>query len=93
MNKFAKTLIALLIFPIVALFSGCQPKPAESAYDIALRHGFIGTEEEWLASLNGDDGKSGDKDSAKSTDTAAKHKPKSEGFLKGVKKFFDDLSR
>lgn len=45
------------------------------------------------ASLNGDDGKSGDKDSAKSTDTAAKHKPKSEGFLKGVKKFFDDLSR
>ncbi len=58
MNKFAKTLVALLIFPIVALFSGCQPQPAESAYDIALRHGFVGTEEEWLASLKGEDGDS-----------------------------------
>lgn len=26
------------------------------------------------------------------TDTSAKHKPKSAGFIKGVKKFFEDLS-
>lgn len=27
-----------------------------SAYEIALEHGFEGTEEEWLASLHGEDG-------------------------------------
>lgn len=31
----------------------------ESAYEIALKHGFEGTEEEWLASLHGKDGKDG----------------------------------
>lgn len=30
-----------------------------SAYDIAILHGFEGTEEEWLASLKGDDGAEG----------------------------------
>ena len=29
-----------------------------SAYSIAVQHGFEGTEEEWLASLQGEDGKS-----------------------------------
>lgn len=28
----------------------------KSAYEIALEHGFVGTEEEWLASLQGKDG-------------------------------------
>lgn len=28
----------------------------KSAYEIAVEHGYIGTEEEWLASLNGKDG-------------------------------------
>jgi hypothetical protein len=32
---------------------------AESAYDIAVKNGFDGTEAEWLASLNGNDGKDG----------------------------------
>ena len=27
----------------------------KSAYEIAVQHGFIGTEEEWLNSLAGDD--------------------------------------
>lgn len=30
-------------------------KPGASAYEIAVKHGFVGTEEEWLASLNGED--------------------------------------
>lgn len=30
-----------------------------SAYDIALKHGFIGTEDEWLASLKGEKGEQG----------------------------------
>lgn len=31
----------------------------KSAYEIALEHGFEGTEEEWLASLKGDPGEQG----------------------------------
>ena len=31
-----------------------------SAYEIAVRHGYTGTEEEWLASLHGTDGQDGD---------------------------------
>ena len=30
-----------------------------SAYDVAVEHGFVGTEEEWLASLKGDKGDDG----------------------------------
>ena len=35
------------------------PANGLSAYEIAVRHGFKGTEEEWLASLKGTDGKDG----------------------------------
>ena len=31
----------------------------KSAYEIAVEHGFVGTEEEWLASLHGQDGQDG----------------------------------
>ena len=31
-----------------------------SAYEIAVQHGYTGTEEEWLASLHGADGTDGD---------------------------------
>ena len=53
---------------------------------------------EFESSLNGDDKDSKDSKSEKtvksssSTSAAANHKPKSAGFMKGVKKFFDDLS-
>ena len=30
-----------------------------SAYEIAVQHGYTGTEEEWLASLHGADGETG----------------------------------
>src|SRR5690606_19996078 len=42
--------------------SGSQgPKgdPGESAYDIAIDNGFVGTEPEWLASLKGEQGPAG----------------------------------
>lgn len=38
-----------------------------SAYEIAVLNGFIGTEEEWLASLKGDKGEDG-KDGKNGTD-------------------------
>ena len=33
----------------------------KSAYEIAVDDGYVGTEEEWLASLQGEDGEKGDK--------------------------------
>ena len=41
-----------------ALLASCA---GESAYEIAVRNGFKGTEEEWLQSLKGDKGQTGDK--------------------------------
>ena len=35
---------------------GTDGADGASAYDIAVVHGFIGTEEEWIASLHGQDG-------------------------------------
>ncbi len=43
-------LLALLSLSLVACFG--EP---ESAYDLAVKHGFVGTEEQWLASLKGQD--------------------------------------
>ena len=31
-----------------------------SAYEIAVKHGFVGSEEEWLKSLKGEPGKAAD---------------------------------
>lgn len=65
-----KRLFALLLASVMltssVLLASCQSgingMNGESAYDIAVRHGFAGTEEEWLESLkgsNGTDGKDG----------------------------------
>lgn len=40
---------------------GGAGEPGKSAYEIALEHGFVGSEEEWLASLKGEKGDKGDK--------------------------------
>ena len=42
-----------------AKYHGVQTIHGKSAYEIAVEHGFKGTEEEWLLSLNGEDGKDG----------------------------------
>lgn len=55
MKRIASAILAALLL-CVAL-TGCVE--AESAYDIAVRHGFVGSEEDWLASLQGKDGKDG----------------------------------
>lgn len=39
--------------------SGKPGDPGKSAYQIAVDHGFVGTEEEWLESLEGDPGPAG----------------------------------
>ena len=64
MNKFKKALIAFLCVVTLAFgFTAC--KDAESAYDIAVRNGFVGTEEEWLSSLHGANGEDADDLTAK----------------------------
>ena len=51
-------LAAATLFGTVA----CTPeKEIVNAYDIAVKNGFVGTEEEWLASLQGSDGKDAEK--------------------------------
>lgn len=39
---------------------GDQGPPGLNAYALALRNGFVGTEEEWLESLKGEPGTNGD---------------------------------
>ena len=46
-------LTGVLLFAMTGCFAG------ESAYEIAVRNGFVGSETEWLASLKGADGKDG----------------------------------
>lgn len=40
---------------------GPKGEDGDSAYEIAVKNGFIGTEQEWLASLKGEKGEKGDK--------------------------------
>ncbi len=67
-------LISILLLFVFA-FASCEqllviPDDGLSAYDIAVKNGFVGTEEEWLASLKGADGKNGadGKDGTNGTD-------------------------
>jgi len=46
-------LLTLILTASIGLVSCAQD--GESAYQIAVRHGFVGTEDEWLASLHGKD--------------------------------------
>ena len=53
-----KTLICAALAGVSALgFSACNLEP-QTAYDVAVKNGFLGTEQEWLASLKGSDGES-----------------------------------
>ena len=57
MKKLAKSALSIGCAAILSFgFVGCQ-KEIISAYDIAVKNGFQGTEEEWLLSLKGEDGK------------------------------------
>ena len=47
---------ALMAFGFVA----CNEKEIVNAYDIAVKNGFVGTEQEWLESLKGANGKDGE---------------------------------
>jgi hypothetical protein len=59
MKKYIKRIFIFICLILVAItLTGCLGSEAESAYDIAVRNGFVGTEQEWLESLKGKDGES-----------------------------------
>ncbi len=55
-NTFLISLILVCVFAC-SLFIMTGGLKGESAYDIAVKNGFVGTESEWLTSLKGQDGK------------------------------------
>ncbi|MBQ8287943.1 MAG: trypsin-like peptidase domain-containing protein [Clostridia bacterium] len=65
-RKLPALLLAVLLMLSLPLLVSCKNgedgddgDDGDSAYDIAVRHGFEGTEEEWLESLKGSDGTDG----------------------------------
>ncbi|MCH5163514.1 MAG: serine protease [Clostridiales bacterium] len=52
--KFKGVILSLLLVLTLVFAVGC-----ESAYDIAVRNGFVGSEQEWLQSLQGTNGADG----------------------------------
>lgn len=48
----------ILIIPCTFVFTACgtSPKDGLSAYEIAVKNGFVGSEQDWLNSLKGDKG-------------------------------------
>lgn len=60
---------------------GGAGEPGKSAYEIAVEHGFVGSEEEWLVSLKGEKGDKGDKgDAGAKGDKGDKGDPGADGF-------------
>ena len=52
MKKKAVVMLILLIIVSVLTLSACDELSGASAYEIAVKNGFTGTEQEWLNSLN-----------------------------------------
>ncbi|MCL2846861.1 MAG: S1C family serine protease [Firmicutes bacterium] len=62
MKKFLKAAALVCVMLISVTFMvgcGAQGERGESAFEIAVRNGFMGTEQEWLASLQGNGGQDG----------------------------------
>ena len=58
--KHKKTCLVFALMLTLVLLASCSsllPQPP-SAYDVAVKNGFQGSEEDWLASIRGDEGKS-----------------------------------
>lgn len=54
-KNWLKYLVFILIVPCIMLCSACSVSFGKSAYEIAVDNGFVGTEQEWLESLKGQD--------------------------------------
>ncbi len=72
-RKFISVIAVLSLLLCAATVSGCQATSSngKSAYEIAVDHGFIGTEEEWLESLKAGSSSSTEKEIIINTQTAS----------------------
>lgn len=93
MKKWTKKLVCLLC-AVITVFSGiaftaCNVNETViNAYDVAVKNGFQGTEEEWLLSLNGKNGEDGKDLTLDDLYTAAK----AEGFTGSKLDFIQSLT-
>lgn len=84
MKKVLKGITATICAILTATtFVACQKEI--SAYEIAVKNGFVGTEAEWLASLHGADGKDGEDMDAEELYQAAKENGYQGEFLDFIK--------
>ena len=61
MNKHLKQTLSILCAGVMLFAIGaCAENQTVNAYDIAVKNGFEGTEDAWLESLKGKDGKDGE---------------------------------
>ena len=61
MESYVNALVAFdAIMSVANKYIGPQGYEGKSAYDVALEHGYSGSEEEWIASLKGEKGNTGD---------------------------------
>ena len=87
MKKIWKRMISVLCVACMAVgFTACKDD-AVTAYEIAKKNGFTGTEAEWLASLKGADGTDGNDLTIEDLYEAAK----TEGFEGSLLEFIQSL--
>ena len=79
MRKIKLFLLCLFLIPCMFIFSGCGENGL-SAYEIAVKNGFVGSEVEWLASLKGNQGEKGEQgDPGEKGDPGSKGDPGAKG--------------
>ena len=82
MRKIKLFLLCLFLIPCMFIFSGCG-EDGLSAYEIAVKNGFVGSEVEWLESLKGSQGEKGEQgekgDPGVKGETGAKGDPGEQG--------------
>lgn len=59
-KKIIKVVFVIFLMLVAAFLSGCslleEPKDGLSAYEIAVKNGFVGSEQDWLDSIKGEQG-------------------------------------
>lgn len=84
LKNFFKILVCfIVILPLTFIAVACSGSNGKSAYELAVENGFVGTLDEWLASLKGTNGSNG-KDSQAETSYEMWEKAKQEGTFTGT---------
>lgn len=87
MNAILKSVAALVCAAVTLTGLGACNNEIVNAYDIAVKNGFKGTEEQWLASLNGADGEDGSDVKIEDVYEAAKKAGYQGTFLEFLKEY------